>query len=172
MKKRIVKPKPFAGLAVGILLGITAILSVFSRYLSEKGKLEMGSGIIALVGLVGLGFFAYYLVKYVKLAINGVKCRGKVIELSEGHTAGWGRPYFHPIVKFEDRNGESIEVRSKTGSTIKVKVGSSMAVCYDPKNPQEAIMGSLWVNGVGMLLLGLAGLGMLALGYYWGKSLL
>jgi len=89
----------------------------------------------------GLLFFAigvYLLVKWVRFKSGAVKAKGIVI----GH---WGKPgkdgdyLYAPVVQFYDLStGQLWTFKTPNYSSLKRRVGRSIAVVYRPEDPQQA----------------------------------
>ncbi|WP_455382070.1 DUF3592 domain-containing protein [Salinispira pacifica] len=67
---------------------------------------------------------------------------------------------YYPVVQFKTQDGKTIDFRAASGSQRpRFSVGDSVSVMYDPANPSDSRINSLWgVWGAPLILLGIGAL--------------
>ncbi|MEQ4675082.1 DUF3592 domain-containing protein [Providencia vermicola] len=106
--------------------------------------------VIGLLFLVGTAFALY---SGMDMAKNGIKTTGIVTDLDISVSEDKSKTYF-PIIEFTTLENQQIEFRSSMGSSsYRNSIGQSIDVLYNPANPQDAIIDSLFgVYGLSIIL--------------------
>ncbi|MFA5120548.1 DUF3592 domain-containing protein [Zavarzinia sp.] len=92
-----------------------------------------------------------------QLRAAGARADGTVIRLE---AAGGPQPAFCPVVAFTTTAGEPIELRSGVCARPPAyDVGETVAVDYDPADPQNASYGGFFTRWFLVLIFGIFGLG-------------
>lgn len=131
-----------------------------SKHMSPVVQQMAKLSIFALTGSALFVMSIYLLWRNWMFLQRGIRVEGKVI--------GESRPESdaeHPVVLFKDLEGRSHVVKSKAGSNYEPKKGSPMKVCYNPNNPKDVILGSLFINWVKNFLMGCTSAAVLS--YVW-----
>ncbi|MEO1617718.1 MAG: DUF3592 domain-containing protein [Planctomycetota bacterium] len=99
-----------------------------------------------------------------RLILFGRVAIGEVVGVRKSGEGRSSRPLLLPLVKF-DAEGEEFSFQEESGVWSAPKVGSSVSVIYEPRNPQSASIYSFWYLCSGALF-GFAVLILFSFGFY------
>jgi hypothetical protein len=102
-----------------------------------------------------------------RLLVTGRRTVGSLEswEQKSGRTAGSGggmTTYYHPVIRYQAIDGSQHKLVGDFGHAPKPNwtIGRSFRICYDPANPESAIMVSLW-RLITPLFISMVGIGMI-----------
>ncbi|HEU0296886.1 MAG TPA: DUF3592 domain-containing protein [Anaerolineales bacterium] len=127
------------------------------------------SGLAAL-GLLGGAVWSYF--KQQRTMQSRVAATGTVVELTSRITASGRSTIICPVVEFTAPSGEKVRFTSEFGSRpASHSIGQSVAVRYDPADPQKAEIESamsLWLTPLILVFMGVIAccLAVAFLGFY------
>ena len=127
------------------------------------------SGLAAL-GLLGGAVWSYF--KQQRTMQSRVAATGTVVELTSRITASGRSTMICPVVEFTAPSGEKVRFTSEFGSRpASHSIGQSVAVRYDPADPQKAEIESamsLWLTPLILVFMGVIAccLAVAFLGFY------
>lgn len=127
------------------------------------------SGLAAL-GLLGGAVWSYF--KQQRTMQSRVAATGTVVELTSRITASGRSTIICPVVEFTAPSGEKVRFTSEFGSRpASQSIGQSVAVRYDPADPQKAEIESamsLWLTPLILVFMGVIAccLAVAFLGFY------
>ena len=122
-------------------------------------KMGVLAGIFTVAGLALLAFGVISIPGTISLVINSEMTEGTVVGVSQ-HQQMEGGPTYAPTVTFVTKDGRSIRFTSNVSSgSWKDRIGESVTVRYDPADPTNARIDSLfqlWGRSIIPIALGLA----------------
>jgi len=126
----------YSSLVIGVGVFLYATHVSFQPYLFVCGAVMLGLGVSLLYGQAGM-------------FLNTRKTHGKLVGWSENNASpnpNYAKIYYYADVVFEDNEGVEHHVRSATGSRPKPKtpIGHRMPVRYDPSNPENARLDTIF----------------------------
>ena len=99
-------------------------------------------------------------------AVTGVKTRTSTSHSSDGFDV---RSYRYPVVRFQTRDGRTVEFESRTGTTsFSQGPGERVEVLYDPLKPEEARIKTFMMLWFVPLIFVVLGFFMFAFGMLFG----
>ena len=120
-----------------------------------------GGGLAAFVTGCVQGYKSYV------LARDGVTTQGNVVKMDEYKSEddkGRSRVSYHSVIVFRSADEKQHSLTASSSVKDRYKIGSTLNILYDPKNPSTARIADFAGVWAGPIMLGLFGLVVLAIG--------
>lgn len=126
----------------------------------------VGGGLLVLLGLIAIANLPKVFLEARNDDRKATHTTGRVIELIEEPASGPDtNPTWHPVVKFEDRDGREHTFRARYGTFhSRWAVGDAIPVAHPPSRPEQARIGNRFMAYQSVLVALVIGIVFLAFG--------
>jgi hypothetical protein len=119
--------------------------------------------VLTILGLAILVYAAYFLLALQDLDLNGIKVKGKVIDISQKAI------YRSPVVSFQTKEGQTrtfISDLDQNKDMFHYQIGQEVEVIYHKDNPNNARINNFWERNFGQIFLGIFGGFLCSFGFF------